>query len=1288
VSGQNKGTFIGAVEGNYGEGKTSFLVHVWAKSTERKIFTVPPFRWASLADALEAAAAWLRYILRSADPLLGKKAERLHEEFRRKSLEETAGETAAQTGGDYETILATLRYQVEQGIRVTEVTPERFLNYCARATEIVQESGYLGFLVLLDEPEVAAKEMGIEKTSQLLFDLANLLLERQGNYGILVSMPSNFLASVSARFSALPARLQARSCFPRLRDVYGPDFARNLWARYQAEFELGDEGTRIVSPLALQSIGQVGSSDRSDLSYGPRTVVSAFNQMVYRYRQTGRTYEPEMFVEDCLAQEIILNLDYASKVRQILSSPEVSPSDRPSVLLLAAFPGGLPVESAKQRGIDAALRDLARRGTLVYKTPLTFGLNGLRKGGTSEVDPLRAAIIDVESEFFPNRSMFEHAVAAFRDRVVPLVFEARQGLQLLGWDQLGTWKRSGSGSHVGAFVGSFMQTQRQYPKRAVVLILSSVEGSLDNIDIPELPPDSGPQEYDLAVHFRLRWHVEQETTASKLEVRPGDPKDHKMAFIGLTVDLLNEHPTPDSLVDLVAAQNVTSSWLLNLIHEVDRQLLPKEYEAQWQALKKTMLRDMVPAFFGEDLATLAGEQLGQQVSSSGLGLLGSMFQRILVTRYPTYSTLVSTPRWQDRVDDYIRALKSSDVPLRCKRGRETWKADGELAAKVLGTSRMNLTGGAFAGLENLIEVSSAGRNAPIEIEFHIHPLEQAIADMICSQRCGPDSKLKVEGKECWWMLVDDLLPVIQSSGYTVEELAKIIQIGTARGTFDVMDRKGGRIVYCKPIDPAQMRRQLQDKLDDLQKELTEFNKLPDFRSKLDPGTLSQEIAAVQDEPDYDRLVTRLNKEFEQLHQRLPGYFDRLQEMLTTTRTDVQQMNGQLTGSREVASLKTLPAAKSEWVAKLSRYIVGNLSKTAEERRGQATVLLKDLDSHLSKLRYQPNRVPLDNLATLVEGQSAVVDVSVRAKELKVHTTELIVGLRDYEEWLKLLRRSDEVYEALLLLQSKESGQSGPAALMADYDSLTRKISDHIEVRNVSGLAAHKQFAATLEEIDKKRQVYLSQMKSVFDSRKEEVNGFLAALKLDRRVTATFNPMNSEACYREMFEQAVQHFCEGATGRPLGEIEAQRRELLYARDILQVISSEEAEPALMRLTDVETKLRNLEAKASADWMQLVTDPNRPNTRADAVQTVDDAMEAVRSARQMIKTATRPTTPNGERAKQMYQLIADSTSLDLKDIVLRMMPGIEDATHVLDESLASLVELFRANCIQIRVERRKD
>ena len=54
VSGKNKGAFIGAVLGDYGEGKTSFLVHVWASSRERKVCTVPPFEW----HAIEQIASW------------------------------------------------------------------------------------------------------------------------------------------------------------------------------------------------------------------------------------------------------------------------------------------------------------------------------------------------------------------------------------------------------------------------------------------------------------------------------------------------------------------------------------------------------------------------------------------------------------------------------------------------------------------------------------------------------------------------------------------------------------------------------------------------------------------------------------------------------------------------------------------------------------------------------------------------------------------------------------------------------------------------------------------------------------------------------------------------------------------------------------------------------------------------------------------------------------------------------------------------------------------------------
>ena len=113
-----------------------------------------------------------------------------------------------------------------------EITPERFLNYCEELTAVIKEAGYAGLLMLLDEPELAAKELGFSAVSQILFEIANGLLQRHGDYGVFISMPENFLASAHRTFGALPARLQARNCMSRLRDIYGSDFAEQLWASY------------------------------------------------------------------------------------------------------------------------------------------------------------------------------------------------------------------------------------------------------------------------------------------------------------------------------------------------------------------------------------------------------------------------------------------------------------------------------------------------------------------------------------------------------------------------------------------------------------------------------------------------------------------------------------------------------------------------------------------------------------------------------------------------------------------------------------------------------------------------------------------------------------------------------------------------------------------------------------------------------------------------------------------------------------------------------------------------
>src|SRR5664280_1451467 len=49
LTGVTKKAFIGCVVGEYGHGKTSFLVHVWDQCTAQKILCVPPFKMDRIA---------------------------------------------------------------------------------------------------------------------------------------------------------------------------------------------------------------------------------------------------------------------------------------------------------------------------------------------------------------------------------------------------------------------------------------------------------------------------------------------------------------------------------------------------------------------------------------------------------------------------------------------------------------------------------------------------------------------------------------------------------------------------------------------------------------------------------------------------------------------------------------------------------------------------------------------------------------------------------------------------------------------------------------------------------------------------------------------------------------------------------------------------------------------------------------------------------------------------------------------------------------------------------------
>jgi len=1285
VGGGNKGAFIGAVVGDYGHGKTSFQVHVWDRSEERKVFSVPPFKWEKVSDIVDGVDAWIQYVVGKTHAEVAVKAKKVYESFKEKSLREQAEQIARSTKQKADDVYRTLRAMDQSGDSrdIQQVTPERFLDYCEQVTELLKEAGYSGLLVLLDEPEVTAKALGTAKVSQILFDIADGLRLREGDYGVFISMPENFLAQAQSSFASLPARLQTRNCLPRLRDIYGTDFAQALWKRYVQEFNLGEHGPRVVSPETLQAIGQVASSDRSDLSYGPRTVVSAFRRMAYCYKEKNTTYSPNEFVKDCLDGEVYTS-NYPSRICQILESPDAEGIDQTTLTTLAAFPNGMTLQTGKTLGIDKDLLELSRRPSLVYKRGNLFGLVGLQKIGImTERDELRDVIENIAEEFAPGPASLASAVSAFINHLVRSVFEARQGQQLLGWDIPILWGETQDKTRHAELVGAFRQTMHDYPRRTVTLAVGPLEADTQRLYSEILSPDSNS---DILIHFRIRWNREDPMPEKRIEIDPGQPGDQP-DIVRLVLNFADNPLTNEFLEEIIERDLLTPLGVLYLIHEKQKRTLQRNYEAQWQVVQEQLLRELLNRFLGDQaVRTQAAEQIGQTISGDAVALLGSICRATLLRRYPNYSTLITQPQWEKKVNEYIGALKNADIPMSCKRGHETWVALGDRVAKVFNTSLMNLTGGGFfAGLENLISIRSlGGRRGDVEVDFRLHPLEKAIVERITLD--NPLPKRKFDGIECWCVPLEDVKSMILYSGYLPEELQQIVEIGKSRGSFESREYKGERVLYCKPLDLDQMRNQLKEKLMDLEREAVEFRKLPNFHSSFAYDVTRNAINEVHDEAQYDALQSKMNREFEKMHDRLPNYFEQLANAITTIQGSINEVKRGLVESREVGTIKSSQKASSKWCADLNTYVLGSLRDLVKQVETECSSILSDLNKALMEYNASKPGRPLEKVDLLLQGWNRESELKQRVDSTKAKASTTLASLHDYDKWIQLLSKSDEVHAGLIELKREPAHEAKASELISQIEAIWQGISVHLRNRSVTGLGSHKQFYEQLEKLNEERRKYILGLRSAFEENKRSINELLQELDLgqDYRCKEAFNPDDIQECYTRLHEEAAGHISE-AISIERGQIDSQRQELLYACDILSRLSKDETEPLVVQLDDYAQSIDTILAKVSADWViQLMEGP--PEQRSSVKDALQRSREAIRSARTAVRkaegAAEEELSPDAEK---MLQIIPATATENLKQLILDMMKTGRSSSQVLDASLNCLAELFRKGKIRITVER---
>jgi len=1290
VSGENKGTLIGAILGDYGEGKTSFQVHVWEQSFDRKVLAVPPFQWSKFEDIVEAIAGWVRFTLETERPDLASKVEKQYERFKSTTIESLAIDLTSQNGIDFDSTYKIIEAGMAEGkIQLTGLSATRVLDFIGLLSEIVIEAGSVGLLVLLDEPEVAAKQLGNEAVQGFIFELADILHQRQGNYGVFLSMPQNFYASCAQKFQSLPARLQARQCFPVLSDIFGVTFATDLWDRYIEKFDLGEEGKNIVDPWALKAIGQIGCADCRHLSYGPRSVVSTFNSMVSKYLNKHTTYKTRDLLNDIQKQEIMIRPEYRSLLTSILNSLDVTDDNREAIEFMAVFPLGLKKNDLKQLEYEPLLRPLTSGGGLIQVTAQTMGLRQLKfQGGAHQGDILEEMIQEYDSEYAPGLKAQKRALQAFVDFIIPELFPKRRGPSLIGWTDEEKIKDFESGIlYFGVKVGAFDEMSKTFPSRAAMIAVGTSNSDFSIIKIPNIDMGSGPITYDLLFKFSLHSNqLDKNEKNSSVNVRVvKNSEGEKLIEFSINLDLVNCALSHDYLVNLAGEDRITPMWLLGLISQLSKQSFPMEYQSMWDVMHQEIVRDLKKYFFGvafsNQLKEILKTKFNLTLLEAGIGLLDRAIALMLAEKYPDYSTLIRQTQWNQRIKDYIAALQNENIPLECKRGKKVWKATSSDLTTAFHTNLMNISGGAFDNFKNLLKIKSPGRDQPREVQFFIHPFEQAIYDFINSDISL--SPIKVDNIECPNVSVRvHLLDWLKKYGYTVEELRNIIDIGLARKTFEKTDRRGEEILYCRPLDLDGLKENLISKLEAFENEVNKMEKISWYKLNFSFDRAYQDVEKIKADTDHDGLNRVIDGVKYEHKSQLSSVASRFQDEIDRNIiTPLLSSKKGLNEDRRIASLKVVEA-KSTWVGKLNEFIVPNFQQrlnSLKEEYDETQRKSEQLKGQIASITSLSQSEKIDHYVKEYDEYVLLVD---SWKDTYGEVKRFFQDLKYFDDWLKLKNESDQIFTRIIELKNNEAHKEKAEELLLDFGVVSNEIEEHLQLRNISGLKDVKRFQGLIKGIDTNREDYMQSLRLEFINQKNELNNLFSSLKIEP-LKNLFDQSNIKHSYDTLYQDAVDKVRNDCFGILRNELYVRQMDILYATNILNTIDKEEAEKLISQIEELDKSLSEFDQNLSIDWLKGIL----TEEASEITDFVKESYLLSDKFYRIIMDATRPKELNDKNLVELNKQIEKQIEVDLKDLILYMSRKISDPKVALEETLSSLSKLFKSNNVEISVKYRK-
>jgi hypothetical protein len=1207
----------GYLTAEYGYGKTSTALYLWQRAEAENLIAVPPFQMLELTDLVVATYGWVRHRLHNSRPHLVQPLDALYQSTIDRSLEKLSRERGYS--------IATLQSLVEEDRLRLELQPTDYIKFFEDVTQLVEQAGFEGLIVLPDEIQQYIEPSIKSRTGDPIapfFNLVQGLASRAGylRFGFIMIAPLKELAVIREARGRDDLLHRMKDLSLDLTNVYTVDFARNLWELLAQEFGFTDVKDEIICDETLDALGQIAARD--DISNGPRTVINVFKRMVERYLNGEAKiapYSPIDLADDFLAEGVIAfsgNDKIRTITRQALQSAIVRRDPQRyerAIKLAAAFPTeGVPRWLQRKYSVDAVIDELMAKAI----GELVIAVGPGDEGGVtlSRLDRAEVATKWLPSTIRDFRRAYSEDHDVTRDRANEVFITILKNVVFKNWKVVEERPRTYTSNLSIVFEGDFQSTASNFPRRKVhARILWEDEPVKDASILGDIVI-----EYQLSL-YRSSQERRQIAQPARLQL------EQYKAIIPINLMYIRPEGVPAQIQ--IALQNVWSPYdisplvrmnIYQMLEEKRRaNLIPKDED---QYIKPGFQPDLLDS----TVRDLFNPQMGAPLNAAGASITEVACKELLTARYgSTYHTMMAVTNWRSSLQKYENALERLEKPYQKRGDVEVEGTKDEIAHYfVLTNTALDSFIRNFPDLITVVQDFSREGGA---VRFTLHPLEQQVLQWL--RNSDEIEKVKVGGKQetVHALLISEVDRAARELGYQGDEIDEAVSLLGKRGMVEVHRQHRLREIPSQAPNLDEVTTQLRELENSLKTLLEGFpgnNQLENWMAQTERWhQLIEEMLRsggvdVQKVHNLGRNITARQSELfnfaaDRLNE-LQNQLAMLSRSLRPISMDrINTLSGSITGS--VAYVDQVNALRVA-LDRQARIAKASVDEVNEQLQRTAKALSRN-DLNYEELSHQAK--------ALGQHQQRIIEANEQSNRFEQQFQQL-------SGWRDLVTNGSTLYDTLRQMEQMAAPQ------LAEFEQLASKIRGAISSTKdrLSVLPNFSIYTSQLADIAERVRIIRNEAVETFNTLQNRYryalvnSGLYKQNQLDHSIT--YNYAAPDTSYEALFEEIANRLTDAH--KRMGELaRRQRQELLniLSTPMLQTLPAEaqqhidregnellgQADNTLEHLKQADDFVSNLEvvrdfpASDEGQFSQLVS---HLVTAQQMLATLDQAAKTLRNS----------------------------------------------------------------------------